>query len=308
MQTIKNLLLVCALLFSGAHSAISQTMIRDSSEAGLPFLRIIPTAAGAGLGGAGIAFSAGSASMWMNPSLLASVHTRSAQYSHTEFMEGIRQEFASFSTGTGIGNIGASVQLYDSGDMDGYGSNAEPTGTFSIKYVALSLGYARELTDDISLGVAYKRLFEKVADENAGGYAVDAGITWKTPVEGLTAAAVARNYGRMGILKNDRTKLPSDMSAGVVYNGFIPNVDRPFTIAADYVAPRYGDAGVRLGAQVEPVDRLFVRAGYRSDSDYEDLSFGVGLDLGIFAADVSYTPMEEFSDNALRFTLSLTGF
>ncbi|MHB9029851.1 MAG: PorV/PorQ family protein [Candidatus Latescibacterota bacterium] len=308
MASMKNLLLVCALLLPGVQSAVSQTIIRDSSEAGLPFLRIIPTAANAGLGGAGVALFSGSASLWMNPSLIASGDTRSAQYSHTEFMKGIRQEFASFSAGTGIGNFGASVQLYDSGDMDGYGSNAEPTGTFSIKYVALSLGYARKLTDDISLGVAYKKLFEKVADENADGYAVDAGITWKTPVEGLTAAAVARNNGRMGILKNDRTRLPSDVGAGVVYRGFIPNLGRPVTFAADYVAPRYGDSGVRLGVQVEPVDRFFVRAGYRSDSDYEDLSFGVGLDLGVFAADVSYTPMEEFSENALRFTLSLTGF
>jgi hypothetical protein len=308
MDGIKNLLLAGALLFSGTHASVSQTMIRDSNEAGLPFLRIIPTSIYGGLGGAGIAFYTESGSLWMNPSLITASDTRSAQYSHTEFMEGIRQEFASFSTGTGIGNVGASVQLYDSGDMEGYGSNAEPTGTFSIKYVSLSLGYARKLTDDISLGVAYKKLFEKVADENADGYGVDMGITWRTPVKGLTAAAVARNYGRMGILKNDRTKLPSDVGVGIVYHGFIPKGERPFIFAADYITPRYGDSGIRLGAQVEPVDRFFVRAGYRSDSDYEDMSFGVGLDLGVFAVDVAYTPMEEFSDNALRFTLSLTGF
>lgn len=296
------------LLLCGAGIAASQSAFLESSEAGMSFLRITPTASNAALAGAGLARTDGASSLWMNPSLLAGVSARSAQFSHTEFVEGIRQEYAAISGQTGLGALGVSVQLFDSGDIDGRDDNSNFTGAYSIRYVALSLGYARALPRGFALGVAYKRLFEKVSDEDAGGYAVDAGLSWQTPVEGLSAAAVARNFGRMGVLRSERTKLPSDYGAGVLYRGILPGVDRPVRFTADYLVPRYGDSGVRLGAEIEPVDRFFVRAGYRSDSDDEDLSFGVGLDLGRFAADVSYTPMEEFSDNALRFTLSLENF
>jgi hypothetical protein len=221
---------------------------------------------------------------------------------------GIRQEYAAFSSGSKMGSIGMAFQLFDSGDMEGRGDNTIFTGAFSIKYVALSLSYARLLTGDVAVGVTYKQLFEKLSQEDAGGYAVDAGIAWKTALQGLSVGAAARNFGRMNILKNERTKLPSDASVGLRYRGIIPNIGWDYILVSDYVAPQYGSKGVRLGLEVEPVDRLFLRTGYRSDSDFEDVSFGVGLNLGMFAADVSYTPMVEFKDNALRFTLSLAGF
>ncbi len=308
MTVPKYIAAALALFLAGVDAAVPQAVFLESSKAGMSFLRITPNAANAGLAGAGLARSGDAAAFWVNPSLLAFGGDRTAQFSHTEFVEGIRQEYASITGHTGLGSLGASVQLFDSGDIEGRDENRNFTGDYSIKYVALSLGYARTLTETIALGVTWKQLFEKVADEDAGGYAVDAGITWRTPVEGLTAAAVARNYGRMGALRDERTKLPSDFGVGVLYGGVLPGVLRPFRLAVDYLSPRYSDPGIRLGVEVEPVDRFFVRTGYRTDSDDEDVSFGVGLDLGRFAVDVSYTPMEEFSDNALRFTLSLEGF
>lgn len=161
---------------------------------------------------------------------------------------------------------------------------------------------------DLAIGVTYKTLLEKIAEDNASGYAFDAGIAWRTPVKGLSAGAAVRNLGHMGVLRSEHTKLPTDGSAGFLYQGVVPNFGYAYILNADYVAPRYGSQGVRLGMEVEPVDRFFVRAGYRSDNDFEHFSAGVGLILGMFAADMSYTPMTEFSDNALRFTLSLSGF
>ena len=77
---------------------------------------------------------------------------------------------------------------------------------------------------------------------------------------------------------------------------------------ADIVIPRYGDSGVRLGVEVEPTDRLFLRVGYRSDSDIESVSFGLGFSIDRVTGDISYTPMDEGFDSALRLMLSLTGF
>lgn len=303
--TVKCAVIAGMLLVAGANIAPAQVL--DSNETGLGFLRAVPDAANAALGGAGLARPDG-AEFWMNPSHLALAGLRSVRFSHTEFVEGITQEYAAISLPTARGGFGASVQLYDSGDIDGRTGTGDSAGEYGIRYVAVSFGYARRISDDIAVGAAYKNLFEKVSDEDASGYAVDAGIMWRTPVTGLSAALAARNFGSMDALMDAETKLPSDWGAGVLYRGTVPGGTQPFSVAADYLIPRYGDGGIRLGVELEPVNRFLVRAGYRSDSDTEDVSFGIGLNMGKFTADASFTPTAELSGNTLRFTLSAAGF
>ena len=284
--------------------------ISETGKTGMSFLSVTPSSRAASLGGMASALPRGASSMWSNPSLLALQNGRSAQFTHTEWIEGIKQEYAAISTSTHIGTLGFAMQLFDSGDIElrGNSPSDDPQGSYSIKNVALSLAYARSLTDRIAAGITYKKLFEKIMDENAGGYAFDAGITVKIPLDGVSLAAAARNYGRMGMLKNERTKLPSDVSFGAQYTGIFPKLAQPYTLLADIVVPRYGDTGVRLGFEVVPIERFFFRLGYRSDSAIEDVSLGVGFVMDRIAGDISYTPMEQGFDSALRLTLSLTGF
>lgn len=302
------LISVSVVCLAAPHRPLAQTDLTESSKTGLPFLRIIPSARTAGMGGAGVSLWSGASSPWMNPALLALSDARCAQFSHAEMVQGIRQEYGALAGNTGLGYLGAGMQLYDSGDIAAYGNDAEPAGTYSIEYVAFSFSYAVKAGDYLALGATWKKLLEKVAQEDAGGYALDFGFTCRLPVEGLALSAALRNYGRMGVLKNERTTLPSDGSVGVLYRGFIPRYGQPFAAVCDYVAPRYGKKGARLGIEVDPVEYFHVRAGYRGDSDTEDMSYGVGLDVGMFTADVSYTPMPKLDGNTVRFSLSLAGF
>jgi hypothetical protein len=290
-------------------NGIAEQVYSESGQTGLSFLRIAPAARIAALGGAGLSIAEEASSSWSNPSLLGFQQNRSAQFSHTEWIEGIKQEYAAFSTNSDIGAFGLSAQLFDSGDIELRSSSPSeyPVGNYSIKNVSLAISYARLIAKNISIGMTYKTLFEKIAQENATGYAVDGGITWR-PSQDLTFSAAGRNYGRMGILKNERTKIPSDVGIGFLYSKIIPGVTQHFTLLGDYIIPRYGDNGIRTGVEIEAVDRFFIRIGYRNDSNLETMSYGLGLGIGIFSADISYTPISDFSDNALRFTLSVTGF
>jgi hypothetical protein len=296
------------LAMSAVSSVVySQALLTDSQKTGMPFLRVVPTARIAGMGGAGVSLPSGASSSWLNPALLALVDERCFQFTHTELVAGIRQEYAAVSSNTGLGHLGASVQIYDSGDFDAYGNDASPAGTTSIKYASFSFSYAVWMGNFLALGVSYKRLLEKVAQDDAGGYAFDFGATCRTPIEGLFLSAALRNYGRMEVLKNVRTKLPTDGGFGFLYRSTLLRYGQPFSAVCDYVAPRYGKKGARLGVEIDPVEHFHLRAGYRGDSDTEDVSFGVGLDAGIFTADVAYTPMQKLDGNAVRFGLSITG-
>ncbi len=140
---------LCAIIPSSSHS---QSIFTESSKTGLPFLRIAPVARNAGMGASGVASVGGASDMWWNPALLASLPTRSAQFTHTDLVEGIRQEYAAFGTKTSFGHIGIAVQLFDSGDIDAYGDDASPAGAYSIKYTSLSATYAGHIFDFIDFG------------------------------------------------------------------------------------------------------------------------------------------------------------
>ena len=310
MRGVKYILLLCIFTFFTGGTTFPAGEVSETGSTGMSFLRIAPTARIASLGGGSSALYTGAAAVWANPSLIALQTVRSVQFTHIEWIEGIRQESAVISTSEKFGNLGFAVQLFDSGDIELRGSypSRAPLGTYSIKNAAFSLCYAGLITENIALGLTYKKLFEKISMETAGGDAVDLGMTVKTPFNGLSLAATARNYGRMDKLRNDRTKLPSDISVGCLYSGMMPGFEQSFLIVGDLVVPQYGDPGLRFGLEIEPLNHFVLRGGYRTDSDIQTMSFGVGLGLESITADVSYTPMKEGFDDSLCFTLSLTGF
>lgn len=274
----------------------------------MSFLTIAPSARIASLGGGGFSNYAGSSSQWSNPALVALAHARNAEFTHTEWIDGITREYASFVTGLSYGSLGLSAQMLDSGDIDGRDQFGGSTGSYRITTAGISVTYAAPVASWLYLGGTYKQLFQKVAEETAGGYAIDAGLFILTPVEGLQFGMSARNYGRMAKLREERTKLPESAALGFSYIGLLPNYDRPYQIVADAVFPRFGKDSFRTGIEVGATEHFVLRLGYRDDSYFETMIYGIGFVWERITADIAYSPLNDISDDALRFTLALTGF
>jgi len=296
-------LLMAVLTSSAVHAT---AWVSETGDAGMSFLKISPSARISALGGSSSAYHNGSSSLWSNPALLALSRERNVQLTHLEWIAGIKQEFAAISVRNGLGSFGLGFQVIDSGLIDGRGNDTSSTGPYSITNTAISFSYANTVSSLFSFGVTAKKLYEKVSMDTSDGYAVDVGIVSDIPVEGLRFALTGRNYGKMGRLRNTRTRLPSDIIAGLHYrySGFARSVN----LVCDYVAPRYGDSGFRMGVEATPTDIFAVRMGYRTDSDIQGLSFGVGVTIDKFTSDISYSPMRAGFNDAIRFTLGITGF
>lgn len=311
MKLFSTCCLVFLLSCAACPTAFAAGEVSETGMAGMSFLKIAPSARIAAMGGVGVARYSGPSALWANPALAAGEDTRSIEFSHIEWVEGIKQEYASFNTKTSIGSIGFGVQVFDSDDIELRGNlpSDSPLGSYSIKNAAFSMTYARTIAGGISAGVTARKLFEKVSMETADGYSFDAGIKAVVPgIEGLRIAVAARNYGHMEKLKNDRTKLPSDVAVGLAYKCKAPVIAKDMILVGDYIFPKYGDSGVRIGVELVPLDRFYTRIGYRSDSDIEDVSFGIGIIYQMFTFDAAYTPMKEGFDDVMRFTVGLTGF
>ena len=228
MRNFPAAFLVPMLLIFPPASVLAEGEVSETGSAGMSFLRIDPSAVISAMGGQGSALDTGASATWANPALIALHDERKVQFTHIAWIEGVNQEYAALTTPSAFGHWGFTFQLFDSGDIDLYGDSPSdsPLGAYSITNAALSLVYARHITERITVGTAYKQLIEKNSDETASGYAVDAGITVRPSVAGLMLAAAVRNYGRMGKLKSERSELPSDFVLGASCRFILPKSRR----------------------------------------------------------------------------------
>ena len=125
-----------ALLF--VNTAFTDSYLSETGKSGMSFLNITPSSRIASLGGGVSAYMTGASSLWSNPSLIALQGERTAQFTHTKWIEGINQEYAAISTRISYGTIGLGAQLFDSGDIDGRDDYGGSTGTYGITNAALS--------------------------------------------------------------------------------------------------------------------------------------------------------------------------
>jgi hypothetical protein len=309
-----RILLLIVLLFAmimavSVTGANAQLVVSETGSTGMTFLSVAAPARIAAMGGLATAGYVGASSIWSNPSSYGFDEERSAQYSHLEMIDNIRHEFAALTTPIGFGNLGVALHLFDSGDIELRGDypTSDPLGNYSITNAALSIGYAYGIADMVSAGITYKRLFERNYDEQAGGQAFDIGVTYLTPLEGLAFGVSGRNIGRMEKLRNNRSTLPTDLCTGVRYSGDFSG-GRKYAVVADIIIPEYYETGFRAGFEIMPADHFLLRTGYRSDSDIEMMSYGMGIAFDRLGFDFAYTPMTRGFGNAFRMTVSTSGF
>ena len=134
-------------------------------------------------------------------------------------------------------------------------------------------------------GVSVRLLYEAIGSDTASGFAVDLGLIYRTPIDGLTVGAAQRNWGRTARLGRERVPLPRTVRLGAAFS-------RGRVIgSADLRFPKAGERGVNLGVEYSHRDLIFLRAGYRSGSGTRDFSYGLGIRRGKWRISYAFVPM-----------------
>ena len=275
----------------------------DAGSTGMAFLRIGVGARAAALGDAYVAVPGdGFASHW-NPAGLARLRGREFTAMHNEWAQGIRHEYGGLALGSERGAIGLSAALVHSGDLERrVRPSAEPLGTFSVYDMALSACYARMVRDDLALGLTGRWLAEKIHVDRASGFALDLGMLYAPPVDGLHLGLAVRNLGKMGELRNESIDLPTDLWVGLSHCGKIPSSGIEVLVTGDLRVPEDGERSVHIGLEAHPAAPLYLRAGY-STEDVRGLTAGFGLVWGGWAMDYAFVPLKQDLGNTHRISL-----
>lgn len=293
-------------------STLDAQLFRSTSKVGTTSAQFLKIGAGAraiGLGGAYAALGDDIYSIYWNPAGIArSKSNTEVTFNHAEWLADMTYDFAAGSFKLGdIGVLSASftmlktpedkVRTFDSPEGDGR--------MWSATSIAITLGYAKNLTDRFAIGFNAKFIREKVWNSSATGVALDVGTVYRTPFNDLLIGAAISNFGTPMTLTgrdlqfnndpNDNldtgpNNIPSDYSTD--------NFDLPLTFrlglamdlynsryfrasaAVDAIHPNDNTEYINSGLELAYDEMFFVRVGYKSlfkENSEEGLTLGAGV-------------------------------
>ncbi len=291
------------LVFLGISAAV-QVMAQDNPEppdtgtitrvgtTAAQFLKLGVGARAISLGGAYVAEANDMSAVYWNPAGFARLSGSHLQLSNTRYLADIQYNFAAFGTSIDrVGSMGLSLLMVDSGDMP-VRTEMQPEGTgeqFNTLSFALQLTYARNLSDQFSVGGNVKLVQERIWHSKASSIAFDIGTLFITPYKNLRLGASMSNLGpkmRMDgrdILfsedpspntdgtaeivnaqyRMDGFSMPLIFRIGLAWNALDTGTHR-VVVMTDAAHPNDNAEYVNAGAEYAFRDLIAFRAGYRN--------------------------------------------
>jgi len=179
-------------------AAIDEGTITRVGTTAAQFLKLGVGARAISLGGSFVAEANDMSAVYWNPAGFARLSGRHLQLSNTRYLADVNYNFVAFGTSIDrVGSIGVSLLMVDSGDM-AVRTEMQPEGTgeqFNVLSFALQLSYARNLSDQFSIGANIKLVQEQIWHSKASAVAFDIGTLFTTPFSSLRLGASMSNLG-----------------------------------------------------------------------------------------------------------------
>jgi hypothetical protein len=294
---------------------------------GAKFLNVPMGARAASMAGAVIGSSADAASVFWNPSGIIGVTGSSVHFSSLDLYS--QYDASAAAVVHNFGDLGALGVSFVSVNMKKTEITTElkPEGTgrfYDAQDIALGLTYARALTTQFSLGVTAKYIHQRIWNEVADGIAFDIGTQYKIDVQNLVIAMSMTNFGgdlqfdgedlnittlrdnnypisrlAPGRLETSGYPLPLHFQVGVGFDMLNEDFVK-MRGEIDATHPNDYDERINVGTEMNFVDRLFLRGGYRINYDDENFTLGAGFNFqmgtSIVRFDYAYANFELLPD------------
>ncbi len=305
-----------------------------------PFLSIAQGARAVGIGGAFVAIADDPSAMYWNPSGISDLQGFHLMVDHTYWFADIQYNYVGATIDLGsYGALGLNMTASDIGEMNVTTvDQQEGTGeVFSVNDLAVGVTYALKLTDKFAIGFNPKFIYQKIWKMSASAIALDLGVKYQTPFDGVTLGMSITNFGsKMQMtgsnalvlydsdpgntghntripaeLATEQWDLPLNFRVGLAYDVPMGGLGK-MKIAVDASHPSDNFESVDIGGEYVFDDFVYVRGGMKSlfQKDSEE-SFTAGLGIRQFvmgnlqlSVDYSYQDLKRLK-SAQKVTLGV---
>lgn len=302
----------------GAPQSAAQSVSKAGTTSAV-FLEIPAGARAIAMGGAFVGTANDVSSLYWNVAGIARLYRNEAFFSHNEWLADTRFDFAALAVPLeSFGTLGLSFTSLSMDDML-VRTVERPEGTgelFSAGSFAVGVHYARNLSEQFSIGFTAKYISESIWNMRAQAFALDVGTLFTTQfLNGMRIGAQISNFGtdmklagrdtrtfhpidptKLGSndripqnIEMDSWHLPLNFQFGIAVDA-VKTDDHLLTLAADALHPTANYESMNVGLEYGFRNTFFVRAGFRSLflRDREGgLSAGAGVLANLFGNQIS---------------------
>lgn len=285
----------------------SNSLTAQDSGTGLDFLNIGPSPRVLSVSEAATSIPAGVASIYTNPSLLATEPHSAIDIAYTLWIANVQNQFAGVNFARE--NSAIAFSIYNS-SSDGFEARDQPgsaAGNFSIGYLSLAGAYAYTF-GSFSAGISAQYLREEIFQYRASGYSFTAGAALSTANDRIRIGSALRNIGNMENLDERSSKLPASFNLGLsaqVLEVTSPGAnDLPliFTVTgdwqyflfgrfqSDYTPSDQNNSFYSIAVSMLAADLLVLETGYRFGNTERPFSAGLSLLIDPVRVNYAFVP------------------
>ena len=290
-----------------------------AGQAGASELLVNPWAVSSGWGNAGMASVKGVDAMWSNVAGISFVNTMDLNFSYTNWLAGSGTSIASFG---GLVRISESIVAGLSVMSMNFGEIQKTTtenpdggiGVFKPSLMNINIAVAKSFSNSIHGGFVLKIISEQIADMNATGVAMDAGIQYVTGLTdnihfGISLKNIGPTMKYKGdglsiktlfdgmessitvVQRADEFELPTQLNIAAAYDFNFADASR-LTLAFNFNSNAFSKDQFIFGIEGSFRDILLLRGGYTfekgifkniEDPEYSNVNKGLSLGASVQA-------------------------
>lgn len=292
---------------------------QDFSQ-GFDLLFVSTDARSVAMGDANTALSVGPSSWLANPANTLFDNKSSVQATYHSWINDISYQYAGAVFRERDRALGFAIYSNAISDIEVRSAPGPAVGNFSVNYVVVTAGYAKELLG-VNTGISASWLNEQYLEQNATGYAINLGASKAILAdEKLIIGASFNHLGRMQRLNALRTELPSQAKIGArseivrlnLTSGDGQALPISLTTVFDivYALAQETDENSQIsqnvendvffntGLEIKVGSNILLRGGYKSWDATRRWSMGLGFRVNDVQVDLAQIPFSDGFGNA----------
>jgi hypothetical protein len=321
MYQSRRFLAPMVLLMLALSLPLQAAGLKKIAQTGMKWFSIPMGSRPAAMGNAFTAVADDAGSIFWNPAGMAFTEGQHLYVNQTQWIADItvNSGVTTYSNKT-LGIFAVSFAAVDWGVLHGTqrannDAGFSETGNFNPIDFAIGVGYARRLSNSFAFGGHLKYVFEELGSANVGRMdaqkiytarmnllAFDFGTIYATGFKSLKIGMALQNFSEEAQYRAEQFPLPLTFKFGLAMNvmdfWMAEGSFHQLKVAVDAVHPRDYSERLHFGLEYAFRDMVFLRGGYKTNYDEEDLSFGAGLKYSVgglkFGLDYGYVQFKHF--------------